>query len=176
VTDSSDVADGDDATPTQPRPSTGGHSAEPTTVEQAYDLTGKLHPLMVHWPIAMLIGAFLAECLTMIFGREKLGPAVTFMLVIGTLGAGAAVASGWIFADIQGYAEETTDRHRWTGVATLVWAVVTFVLLMLTRRSAETVGLRRIWFRIALFMLAILVGLTGHFGGILTWGKDHLPF
>ncbi len=61
--------------------------------------------------------------------------------------------------------------HRWIGTATAVWAVVTLVLSEAGRRPRYASW--RPWYRLALFGGAVLVGVTGHFGGTLVFGLDY---
>lgn len=58
--------------------------------------------------------------------------------------------------------------HRWLGTATAAWALLTAILSTRDERR----GLRSGQFRAALLISALLVGATGHFGGILVHGAD----
>jgi uncharacterized membrane protein len=53
-----------------------------------------IHPLIVHFPIALLFCAALLYLLAWLARRESWGWSGLWMLVLGTLGAAAAVASG----------------------------------------------------------------------------------
>lgn len=53
-----------------------------------------IHPLLVHFPIAFLYGAALLYFLGSISASERLKWTALWMLVLGALGAAAAVASG----------------------------------------------------------------------------------
>jgi len=53
-----------------------------------------IHPLLVHFPLALLPTATLVYCLAVAGRRETWAWVALWMLVLGTLGAGAAVASG----------------------------------------------------------------------------------
>jgi hypothetical protein len=57
--------------------------------------------------------------------------------------------------------------HRWLGTAAALWVVVTAVCVERDTRR----GTRGRTTRALLFAGALLVGLTGHFGGILAHGE-----
>jgi uncharacterized membrane protein len=53
-----------------------------------------IHPLVVHFPIAFLVGAALFYFLSWIFRNNTLTTAGFLLLILGTLSAGAAVGTG----------------------------------------------------------------------------------
>jgi uncharacterized membrane protein len=53
-----------------------------------------IHPLLVHFPIAFLPGAALLYLLAWIFKSERLAFTAFVVLILGTIGAGAAVGTG----------------------------------------------------------------------------------
>ena len=126
---------------------------------------GKLHPVAVHFPIGLLLAAVLADLL-----RKR--PAACFCLTLGALGAIAASALGWIAGETTpGTKLEDLDRHRWTGIALSVYAVIAALLYpRLTRED----GAPRLAPRLMLVGLVVLVSLAGHWGGQLSWGPDYL--
>jgi len=130
------------------------------------------HPLVVHFPVAMLLGALLAEFLSL-GGRwfSWANGATRFCLWVGFLGAVASVISGWINADMSG---KDADLHRWMGVTTAVLGFIAVVFYELVRpqKSAR----RKVAFFVLLVVMAIIVSITGHTGGELVYGKDYFKF
>jgi len=53
-----------------------------------------IHPLIVHFPIAFLVGAALIYVLAWIFKSDKLAFAAFMLLLLGTLAAGSAAGTG----------------------------------------------------------------------------------
>jgi uncharacterized membrane protein len=53
-----------------------------------------IHPLIVHFPVALLLAAALVYWLAFLARREGWQWSALWMLVLGAIGAGAAVASG----------------------------------------------------------------------------------
>jgi uncharacterized membrane protein len=53
-----------------------------------------IHPLVVHFPVAFLLGAALFYVLSWIFRNQTFGATAFLLLILGTLAAGAAVGTG----------------------------------------------------------------------------------
>jgi uncharacterized membrane protein len=53
-----------------------------------------IHPLVVHFPIAFLVGAALFYFLSWIFRSQTFATTAFLLLILGTLAAGAAVGTG----------------------------------------------------------------------------------
>ena len=121
-------------------------------------LIGRVHPVIVHFPIACLLLAVLAESLVVMRGNTW-RPVTAFLLIIGTTAALAAVISGtWLAEDMTA----AVERHQIVGWVTLISATVTCGLLFIGRR----------WpLRIALIVTAAAAGLAGHLGGDLVYGQ-----
>ncbi len=124
-------------------------------------LIGRVHPLIVHFPIACLLLAVLAEALV-VWRGQRWQPATALLLVIGALGAGVAVISGtWLAGEMTA----AVQRHQLLGWITLIGSAVAVGLLFVPRR----------WpLRIAIIATAGAAGLTGHLGGDLVYGSGWL--
>jgi len=131
---------------------------------------GRLHVVLVHFPIALLIAAAAGEFRSAWRRRTAPAAAVHFCVLLGASGAVTTAALGWLHA--WGGAgvgmPVTLGLHRWLGTATAGVAVLTAVLSARDERR----GIRSGWFRIALVIAAALVGATGHLGGTLVFGDD----
>ena len=80
---------------------------------------------------------------------------------------------GWLAADGAAKTGEIAVvlyRHRWLGVMAMGIAILAAVLQYFSRRYDKPA---LVWlYRLALLMAALLVGATGHFGGMLVYGID----
>ena len=135
---------------------------------------GQFHPALTHFPVALLLVAALAELIFWFRPRQTLHRVASFNLHLGTLSALVTATMGWCLAATMGMEPElrrTLFWHRWLGVATAAWAVVT-VLLWWWYELRSTPG-RRAGYRVALFSGALLVSVTGHLGGLLVYGLDY---
>ncbi len=143
---------------------------EPVTPESRFDpvdFVGRLHPAAVHFPIALLIAAALAEILLILRPGLGLATTVRFLTYGGAAGATIAAALGWFAGGFR-----LTDRsqllqwHRWNGTAiALLSLAAAFLLARAGRRPA---------FRLLLFVTAIALLFQGYWGGELSLGPDHL--
>lgn len=136
---------------------------------------GRLHPLVVHFPIALLTVAFLAEVLSLVrLGKHR--GTVRFCLWVGVLGAFAASWLGWALGDLQprsGSSGQLMERHRWYAVGTLGVAVLALIAAELRARR-KNAGLLGSLAPLLLLLGSLLVSWTGHLGGKLSYGVDWL--
>ncbi|HEY0108895.1 MAG TPA: hypothetical protein VGB67_04650, partial [Fibrella sp.] len=123
------------------------------------ELLGRLHPLLVHLPIGILLFAVGL----MSYGRLKkvdVDAAVSLAWGLGALSALLACGAGWLLAQSGEYDAAMVARHQWTGLATAGLATITFLL-------------NRYRWPVALLTVGFL-SVAGHFGGMLTHGDDYL--
>ncbi|MCO6479634.1 MAG: chitobiase/beta-hexosaminidase C-terminal domain-containing protein [Phaeodactylibacter sp.] len=129
---------------------------------------GRLHPLLVHLPIGILIFAFLLEALKRWKKDDTLNSAVGLALLAGALFAVASVVTGLWLSGEGGYDEVMLGRHKWLGGAMAACSV----LLYLSHQRVFG-ALSRFYAPLLLLSAGLLV-LTGHYGGNITHGADYL--
>ncbi len=135
---------------------------------------GRFHPLLVHFPIGILILAFLLECLSRLQRYRDVSAAIQPSLLVGSLFALVSAASGYFLSWEGGYDDDLLKQHKYLGIATAVVSVVVFFVRakVLERNRAKGEGNG---FNILLLIpLIILVAITGHLGGSLTHGESYL--
>ena len=156
-----DTVAGEASAPVEPKP----EKPEKAKRSKWRTWLGKWHPAAVHFPIALLLVAAVADLL-----RKR--DIVCFLLVVGALSAVGASVLGWIAGETTPRTKlEELDRHRWTGVALSVWALAAMFLYPLWTRKDGAPKLKP---RLLLIGLVILVSLAGHWGGELSWGAGYL--
>jgi mono/diheme cytochrome c family protein/uncharacterized membrane protein len=133
---------------------------------------GKFHPAAIHFPIALLAAAAVAELLRMVTGQPAFEAVVRYCLWFGTLTALVAGPLGWFLGGIHlTDASWVMMTHRWLGTATVAWAGLALLLSEVGRR---TNGQRtRTGLRVMLLVAASLALATGFFGGAVVYGLDH---
>nr|WP_306422305.1 DUF1549 domain-containing protein [Algoriphagus sp. AGSA1] len=133
---------------------------------------GRLHPLIVHFPIALLVVAAIMELFT--FGKfdSKIRPGILMLAAIGAVSAIIAAPMGWLLAMNEGTSGELLDLHQWVGIGTAAFSVVTLFFLSKIRSNPDSTQVKA--YRATLFLTAICVSAAGHFGGSLTHGEDFL--
>src|SRR5579863_6154391 len=143
-------------------------SAPPSLIKSVLRRVGPFHLVVVHFPIALLIAAAVAEFWSIIVRSRVPAPSVRFCVLLGAVSAMAAASFGWIHA-ANGHglgAPQILGLHRLIGTTAAGWAVAA---LFISERD-ERCGVRSLWFRIWLFLGALLVAAAGHFGGTLVHG------
>lgn len=131
---------------------------------------GRMHVAMVHFPIALLMLAGVLEAWRLIRRKPGVSPTVVTCAWVGAIATVAAAAMGWVLAANQGDASDALELHRWAGVATAGMAVLTAILLLAGKWSKKAMR----GFTVGALACAAMVGLTGHFGGELTYGEGYL--
>ena len=132
---------------------------------------GHMHPLLVHFPIALLLVAGLCEVLSCFRSRESFRFAVTVCIVIATVSAIFSSMTGWINAGVEGFADATVFTHRWSGIVLSVLCVGLIALDVMRRK--EVGALSHKLFCVLLFICVFLVALVGHTGGELVYGEGY---
>jgi uncharacterized membrane protein len=131
-------------------------------------LIGRLHPVLVHFPIALIVAAFGCELMSMTTHSREWHVAAVANLRIGAVFAIGSAIAGWVFASSPLVEMSSSlEWHRWVGAC----ATVAASGAVLSARSRADRSSRAIWtYRWALGAAAALVGVTGHLGGALVWG------
>ena len=128
-------------------------------------LLGRLHPLVVHFPIGLLVVAWLMELLVWKRKSNDFAPAIKVLMIIGTIASVISVVFGLLLINTEEYGGDILPVHQWTGIATMVLAAVTtYTYFKKSRRMQK------------LFLTLTVAGVTiaGHYGASLTHGEDYL--
>ena len=123
-----------------------------------------IHPLVVHFPIAFLVGAALFYFLSWIFRNQTFATTAFLLLILGTLAAGAAIGTG-LYAEegvmvSRSVREHLLEPHETFMLVTLGLSIVLSVWASIARPFPK----KEKW----VFLLLFLVLL-----GIMTVGADY---
>ena len=137
------------------------------TVERVMETLGRLHPAVVHFPIALFIVAAGIEFCNLLRRKAPASPTAVICLVIGAIASIVAVILGLLDAHYTGMDDVAT--HQWLGIATAALAIVILICAIWNRpERANPI------YRGGLFLAAVLVAVTGYYGGELTYGQGYL--
>jgi uncharacterized membrane protein len=130
------------------------------------------HPILVHFPVALIIVGFLADVLSLFFKEEKcLSKTGFYLMVLGALGAIAAWTSGQLFTDepTQGEIVKVFERHENGALITMILMILGASLrIWLVIKKREETQLK--WVVFVLFFLAFAaVTYTGFNGGSMVY-------
>jgi uncharacterized membrane protein/mono/diheme cytochrome c family protein len=138
---------------------------ETTDIFWLWQFLGRLHPLVVHFPVSLLCVALVLEVVGWRRKSNELKAGITALVWIGTVSSVIAVALGLLLANQDEYGGDTVSIHQWTGIATMVLACITVFALRTGRTSL---------YKSLLFLTVGGVTMAGHYGAMLTHGDDYL--
>ena len=139
-----------------------------------WQFLGRLHPLIVHFPIALLVIGLVLEACTLNGRNHGLRAAIDILLLAGAIGAVLAVGFGWLLEAQEDYSGDILSVHKWSGVVTAVLATLTIWLHRKMLRSGGGGRAHLKTYRVVLVLTVMGVTVAGHFGASLTHGADFL--
>jgi len=133
---------------------------------------GRLHPIIVHFPVSLLLIAAVMEMLTFRKFQSSLRTGINWLVFIGAGGAVIAAVFGWLLASSGSYGGDTFASHQWVGITTAVLGVLVAISLWMAIRT-NRYGFVKIY-QVLLLLATVGVSVAGHYGGSLTHGQDYL--
>ena len=130
-----------------------------------WQFLGRLHPLIVHFPVGLLCIALLLEAIAWFRKSTDMQAGIRAMVWVGTISSIIAAALGLVLVNQDDYGGNTIKIHQWSGLATMTLAILT-VFAMRTGRVTL--------YRSLLTLTVLGVSLAGHFGAMVTHGDDYL--
>ncbi|MEG0498689.1 MAG: DUF2231 domain-containing protein [Alistipes sp.] len=129
-----------------------------------------LHPMLVHFPIALALVALVFDLAAYYFKQDWLNKAAVTLTVFATMGACAALFSGaFLTKPVAGLAATLKDQHvMYALVASLFLALSTLTGLF-TLLKFKNQGLLRYIFTACLLVAALFISLTGMVGGSIVY-------
>mgnify|MGYP003634585758 FL=1 len=82
-----------------------------------FQLLGRLHPLVVHFPIGLLVVALFLEFLTLGGKRQGLREGINWMVFLGAVFALLAAVLGWLLRTYDDYDGDLVLFHQNAGIA-----------------------------------------------------------
>ncbi|GAA4443844.1 chitobiase/beta-hexosaminidase C-terminal domain-containing protein [Ravibacter arvi] len=131
------------------------------------ETVGRLHPLILHFPIVLLLLAVLFE-----LAREKFpweGAVSTwlvrFFLYAGAISAAVTVIFGLFLSKEDGYSGELVLYHKWLGVVTCWLSAGLCIGYSRLGRTAAVISMA---------VMAIALTGAGHYGAAITHGENFI--
>ena len=135
------------------------------------EVAAQLHPVVLHFPIALLVIGVIAVVWHWFRGEEGIGD---FAFHCFWLGAGCAIAAsftGWFLAEGETN-EEWLEWHRWSSIGTTIAAIILVAIGSLSRTDARPGMVAAT--RLLSIVVAAGVAWSGHLGGEMKWGDGHV--
>lgn len=137
-------------------------------------LFGRMHPLVLHFPIALIFLAAGIELARLKWSNLRLASVVPVLLLIGAIGAFFASVTGWVFA-FESYPRPALrwmlQWHRWLGIAATVMAGGA---AWIAYRFANDESPKGRWLRRgSVWLTAVVLSVAAHLGALMVWGEDY---
>jgi uncharacterized membrane protein len=128
--------------------------------------------MVVHFPIALLLVGFLFEFVFLFIKKDHcLSKAGMYLMILGTLGAGVALTSGFLFTSAltDGEVAKIYDRHKMAAILTLIiMCIATVFRIILAAKQKEETSLK--WVSFGLYFIGTAcLGFTGMMGGTMVY-------
>lgn len=130
---------------------------------------GSFHFILLHFPIALIAMTAISELLFVWFQRPVFDYASQFMLIAAAVFSVPTAVLGLTYSFTASYSGILADFmwwHMWAGISTTIFAI--FVAFF-----RERLGRSKIYYT-SLFILFLLVNITGYLGGGMTFGPYHM--
>lgn len=134
--------------------------------------TQHIHPMIVHFPIALLIVGLLADAVGLFSNKEFFSKAGFYLLILGTLGVVAAFFSGNLAGEgvtEAGSLKQALETHE-DAAELSVWLISIAAIVRITFVAVKKYSGILKWSAFALFLIAVLsIARTGYYGGELVY-------
>lgn len=134
-------------------------------LNEFWQMLGRLHPLVVHFPISLLWVGLLFECIAWRKKSDQFQSTISVILWVGTITAALAVGLGFILINQDDYSGNTITIHQWSGIVTAILSGLTLYAFVAKESKS---------YRLLLFLTVLGVSFAGHYGAMLTHGEDYL--
>ena len=138
---------------------------------------GKLHVLLVHFPVALSLSAVLADFLFAITRRKFFRISGMYCLFLAAIAIIPTAFTGEQLLNIE-KSTLTPDYlkiahiHRNLAVTSLILVLSAAVIRTAYKNHLIKTGL--VIYSVLIILILAFISATGHFGGMLTHGKDYL--
>lgn len=137
-------------------------------VSQAWlEVLAHLHPLVLHFPMALVLVGAVAMLWNWFRGEEGVGDFAYHCIWIGAVLAVVASASGWFLAEGE-TGEKDLEWHRWFAIGSTGALFVLAIIASLSRNDDRPGMLAAT--RLLTLVTAGGMAFTGHLGGNMKWG------
>lgn len=130
-----------------------------------------VHPMLVHFPIALIYAGFLCELMYLFFRKEQLLFEAGFWLFCaGAITVAAAYASGALLTkELYGAAGAIQSTHELFAEITTISALVGAAFKIYLKTEKKEGGNLK-WIAVAIYLFTVVtVSITGYYGGVLVY-------
>jgi uncharacterized membrane protein len=143
---------------------------KPGDVPYVLLMIGRFHPVILHFPIVLIILAFILELLRRLKVLKTPDIVITIILIAAAVSTIVAIASGFLLYASGDYSGALMQQHLWIGVITGVCILATVAFYFIYHGNANLYPL----YAAGLLISNGAVAYTSHLGGSITHGEDYL--
>ena len=133
-------------------------------------MIGRFHPVILHFPIVLIILALILELLRKFKILKTADFIIIVILTTAAVSTVVAIASGFLLYASGDYSGQLMQQHLWIGVITGACILITVAFYFIYRNAAKLYPL----YAAGLLISNAAVAYTSHLGGSLTHGEDYL--
>jgi len=138
---------------------------------------GKMHPLVIHFPIALVFTALLFTGLALFLKVEIFNTLSIYLIYFAALSAVLSVVLGLIAGSNASYPSFILSSFEWHRILGISTSLVTLITAYVGyRQLSQNPNGGVMLYRLVLLLNAILIGITGHLGATLVYGIDYFNF
>ncbi len=128
-------------------------------------VAGRMHPMVLHVPIGILILLFVFIIMRNMFTRKQFRKVVLVSLIMASLSAAVTALFGFFLSIGGDYGADALQQHKFSGVAL---SVIAFFLLIWYHSVKKS---EIVFYSSVIFTIMLLV-FAGHTGSVLTHGEN----
>lgn len=128
---------------------------------------GRAHPLVLHFPIVLLLLAFIFEILIVSPQQKALINAADWILLAAALTSAIAALMGFFLSKEEGYEGTDITIHKWMGILCSLLSFIWFACRKAIRK-------KKVLTIITGTCISTILLITGHKGANITHGSDFL--
>ena len=126
-----------------------------------------LHPRVIHFPIALFIGAMGMEVLSLLFKKDNLHRTAFHMYILATVITPFVVLTGLQEAEHLHLGHPILTIHKNFGLLTMWTSLISLPILWIVNKQNSKIF--RVVFLVFLLIIATFVTVTGHNGGRMVY-------
>ncbi|QGY45803.1 hypothetical protein GM418_19630 [Maribellus comscasis] len=138
----------------------------------SWDEFPNLHPMVVHFPIVLLLVALLSQFIGLFAYRKEMSWVTIFLLTGGFIGA---LLAGLVFhphtSELPENVKQVFETHEYYAFLTIWLAAIALVLKIISHFTN-----RKTWFEVIVFLVlgasALTVSLAGHLGSQMVFIEE----
>lgn len=163
----------------KPKPNEIGHDHHKDHLQSnqwTLSMIGKIHPLLVHFPIAGIFFAFLLQMTEFLFRPKDFRIPILVILILSCLFFVASTVSGWNKVGSGHFSSSEFELIFWHRLLAIISGILVFFTTALYFKCNNSKNKMYGVYVLSLSISVAVTSITGHLGGLLVYGNDYFNF